>query len=561
MGYFGQWLVAKGADARSLRRLGLEPKGEGAAAGWHFADADGANRLAELVAKASEGGGAAVGAAVYDSDFAYVVAARNGVQDAELVVDEESARSYDVDVVSDPEGFASWTDVAPQRLTADEVRAVLRKEWVFAEEGVQELLERAGLPEPYDPGKRLQPSVRVTVESVGVAGLGEYERPLRWMREEQLIADERVPWRDSRYVPGAGADFLGIWDREQPSEPALRFPQSPRGEARLVDELNRLQEPLLLEKLDLVSLGGFRRPFDLLPRVSLVQRELSVRDARYVAGHGDGFVGVWDRERPAEPIERFDEDEEARARGLVYRLLFEHQLAQKKLPGLRLVHPRQKERLLEREWRGRPAYAALPGGPWLVLEEEPDDSWRPAVPWGSGRFYLYVFPREHVVESLVCHGAFASVEDAHEAARSFGADGEWIDVPAGVPRDLLSTVRWVEAELEGEAWYDRFEPVEGDPELVGARSFVRLYDPESRMPDAILVFARGDENHEAATYLVRAGDEPRLVYTLGDADALLSLLPNYLHERTFGEWREVARGAAPRLHATAAWASLIGSLT
>jgi hypothetical protein len=32
------------------------------------------------------------------------------------------------------------------------------------------------------------------------------------------------------------------------------------------------------------------------------------RPARYVAGQGSDFVGIWDRERPGEPVERLPSD-------------------------------------------------------------------------------------------------------------------------------------------------------------------------------------------------------------------------------------------------------------
>ena len=360
MGYFGYWLVVKGGTPRRLRSLGLEPAGEGAAAGWVFAGGSGGEipgDFDERVARASQEGGAAVGAWVFDSDFAVVVAARDGAPAAQVVVRPELAAEYEVDAESDPDAFARWTDVAPRQLSADEVRAVLREDWVFAEEGVAELLERAGLPAPYDPfavpklganvivsvgGSRPPRPKRATRASVDGDELGGYVAPLGWMSDTAIVGDRSVAWRDLRFVPGVGDDFVGIWDREQPAEPVARFPRTERGASRLSDELARLQQPLVRHVFGLETLRGLVRPLEVGDTMRLAQRELSLRDARWIAGEGDGFVGVWDRERPDEPVERLARgfENEQRAERTAELLQLAHELANRRLPGVRLWLPR-----------------------------------------------------------------------------------------------------------------------------------------------------------------------------------------------------------------------------
>src|SRR5207247_4804376 len=135
----------------------------------------------------------------------------------------------------------------------------------------------------------------------------------------------RVAWRDARVVPGVGADCLGIWDRERPTGPIARFSRTSRGEARLVEALRTMQAPELRRILALDSLGGLVLPLELGAEVIVAERSLSIREARFVAGRGEGFVGVWDRDNPGEPIERFPDtwSGEVSARERALDLLFE----------------------------------------------------------------------------------------------------------------------------------------------------------------------------------------------------------------------------------------------
>ena len=69
---------------------------------------------------------------------------------------------------------------------------------------------------------------------------------------------------------------------------------------------------------------------------SFLQRNGPVREARFVAGRGEGFVGVWDRDNPGEPIERFPDtwSGEFSARERALDLLFEFETGQKRLDGV-----------------------------------------------------------------------------------------------------------------------------------------------------------------------------------------------------------------------------------
>jgi len=203
--------------------------------------------------------------------------------------------------------------------------------------------------------------------------------------------------------------------------------------------------------------------------MSVAERSLSIREARFVAGRGEGFVGVWDRDNPGEPIEHFPDtwSGEISADQRALELLFEFETSQKRLNGVRIFLPRVESRRLP--WRAGLAgvrsgsrlrrfledhlpsssHIITPTGPWILTEEEEDPRWSPRIPRGpGGRWYLYHF---HEVPhgqapahlTILCHGSFPSMTEAKDAANWWNAGGTWAEVPESVPRDLLSTTRWV----------------------------------------------------------------------------------------------------------------------
>ncbi len=148
---------------------------------------------------------------------------------------------------------------------------------MFVEETVDELFDQLGLPAPYNP----LDTGETTMESVGATGFGGYLAPLGFMGDTTVVGSQRAAWRELRHVPGLGQGFLGIWDRESPGEPVATFVVSRRGEARLRQELERLQPAA-------GASGGWHERFDR------VDGSASIAGERLAAAvfEGEEVVGV-----------------------------------------------------------------------------------------------------------------------------------------------------------------------------------------------------------------------------------------------------------------------------
>jgi hypothetical protein len=255
VGYSGHWVIARGASRLALRRLRLHPVDEECAPGWRYAYGNGVpHDLAALVLRAaSAGDGVAAGASIHDSDYAEVVAVGGGLV-AKLAIRAERAPGH---LAHDPEAFVHWSWGTPRPLSAVETQEIAERGDVLVEETVEELFDQLGLPAPYDPlaphglkanvlisiGKAPLAGPQATKDSVGATGLGGYLAPLGFMTDSPAVDAQRTAWQELRHVPGLGQGFLGIWDRESPDEPVATFVVSRRGEARLLEELSRLQPP------------------------------------------------------------------------------------------------------------------------------------------------------------------------------------------------------------------------------------------------------------------------------------------------------------------------------
>jgi hypothetical protein len=78
------------------------------------------------------------------------------------------------------------------------------------------------------------------------------------------------------------------------------------------------------------------------------------------------------------------------------------------------------------------------------------------------------------------------------------------------------------------------------------------------VPDAAVLVAVAAE--DAAAYLVRPHDAPRLVEAEGEAELVFGALPDALEGRTQGEWREIPEFVPRLLRATAEWVVMTACL-
>jgi hypothetical protein len=162
MGSFDQWVMVRAeADANLRAALGsAEVRGE--FAGWTIAktsDVDPVDLVAELVRTTHA---PALGGWIYDSDFAFVTALNPDGSSFEVVIGKpyetgDADETNELESLADEEGrrqsahaLINWTtkNGSAQVDVADVLR-IIQKDYVFAEEGVAELVRGLGLPDPF----------------------------------------------------------------------------------------------------------------------------------------------------------------------------------------------------------------------------------------------------------------------------------------------------------------------------------------------------------------------------------------------------------------------------
>ncbi|HEX6844705.1 MAG TPA: hypothetical protein VF235_06260 [Actinomycetota bacterium] len=123
-------------------------------------------------------------------------------------------------------------------------------------------------------------------------------------------ADVKYSHTGYRYVLGYGADFFGIWDRQAPGDPVHRFARTDEGwrdawvrfsglEPNAVAVTEGQQQPAAATPAPQAAPPTTPDPND----VTAVQYTHS--GTRYLLGYGRTFFGIWDRQNPAMPTERF----------------------------------------------------------------------------------------------------------------------------------------------------------------------------------------------------------------------------------------------------------------
>ena len=115
-----------------------------------------------------------------------------------------------------------------------------------------------------------------------------------------------------RYVLGYGEGFFGIWDRQDPSAPTERFPRTDDGWRQawlrfVAQEPNHVAVP---ETAGTGAMGGPQGASPITPQTQPDPSDSAVvqythTGTRYLLGYGRTFFGIWDRQNPSTPVERF----------------------------------------------------------------------------------------------------------------------------------------------------------------------------------------------------------------------------------------------------------------
>jgi hypothetical protein len=112
-----------------------------------------------------------------------------------------------------------------------------------------------------------------------------------------------------RYVLGYGADFFGIWNRDNPTMPTERYPRTDQGWRDAWAKFASL-EPNQVPVPDAVT-GATTMPMTTnAPQLQMDASDTQVLQythtgTRYLLGYGQTFFGIWDRQNPTAPVERF----------------------------------------------------------------------------------------------------------------------------------------------------------------------------------------------------------------------------------------------------------------
>ncbi len=115
-----------------------------------------------------------------------------------------------------------------------------------------------------------------------------------------------------RYVLGYGPDFFGIWSRENPSVATERYPRTDQGWRDAWSKFVSL-EPNHMPVPDAAgasaSVGAVAAPQIQMGDGDTAVLQYTHTGTRYLLGYGQTFFGIWDRQNPATPVERFARDD------------------------------------------------------------------------------------------------------------------------------------------------------------------------------------------------------------------------------------------------------------
>jgi hypothetical protein len=111
-----------------------------------------------------------------------------------------------------------------------------------------------------------------------------------------------------RYVLGFGSDYFGIWDRQSPDTPTERFVRTDDGWRQAWTRFAGL-EPNNVAVADGTTASVAPSDSAGAGAGDTDAMQYTHSGQRYLLGYGQAFFGIWDRQSPNSPIERFGRDD------------------------------------------------------------------------------------------------------------------------------------------------------------------------------------------------------------------------------------------------------------
>ncbi len=112
-----------------------------------------------------------------------------------------------------------------------------------------------------------------------------------------------------RYVLGYGADYFGIWDRQSPGAPAERYPRTDDGWREAWTRFAGLEPSHVAVPQAAPSGQPAGEPTPVIEENDTEVLQYTHSGQRYLLGYGRTFFGIWDRQSPQAPVERFNRDD------------------------------------------------------------------------------------------------------------------------------------------------------------------------------------------------------------------------------------------------------------
>ena len=173
--------------------------------------------------------------------------------------------------------------------------------------------ETGSTPDP-EAGSEPEPTPAASVVAAG----DNEPAPTAATTEPAETSNVRYTHSGYRYVLGYGEDFFGIWDRQSPSVAAERFPRTDDGWRQAWLRFAALEPDHTTVPADgsapMVATAQAQTPTPGPATATMDPSDTAAvqythSGSRYLLGYGKTFFGIWDRQSPAVPVERFARDD------------------------------------------------------------------------------------------------------------------------------------------------------------------------------------------------------------------------------------------------------------